>query len=140
MKAIYVSRPQIDETLMTPPAQGKRGVEPFLAFAKTHNLPFQILEDTNVSDNNVEIHHKEDDLWQCLEGEAIFLCDGKMGDTWLSKHKDGTENSDEVRSKTIVGGVTYVLKPGDWLWIPAGVPHQHSAQGTARLVIVKIPR
>jgi len=63
-----------------------------------------------------------------------------MGDTWLSKRKDGSENPDEVRSKTISGGTTYVLKPGDWLWIPAGVPHQHSAQGTARLVIVKIPR
>ena len=32
-----------------------------------------------------------------------------------------------------------ILKQGDWLWIPAGEPHQHSATGTARLVIIKIP-
>ena len=139
MKATYVPKQQLDETLRAPALQGKHNLEPFLSFAKEHSLPFNILEDNNVT-NDAEIHKIEDDLWLCLEGEVTFTCDGKMENTWFGKNKDGSENQNEIKAKTLLGGTEYLLKPGDWLWIPAGVPHQHSTTGVARLIIIKIPK
>ena len=138
-RAVFVPKTQLDETLKTPAIQGKHGIEPLLSFAKKNRLPFHVLEDSEVV-NDAEIHKTEGDLWMCLEGEATFVCDGELKDTWLGKRADGTENPNELKAKALAGGVEYVLKPGDWLWIPAGVAHQHSAAGTARLIIIKIPR
>ncbi len=75
-------------------------------------FPVGILEDTDVSDNLAEVHAKEADLWLGLEGEIEFIVDGKK----------------------------IIVRKGDWLYIPAGVPHQHNKPaGTARLAIIKIP-
>lgn len=138
-KSVYISKHQIDETLTVTPVVGKKNLEPFLAFAKAAGLPFSILEDHQVIDNNAEVHLDEADLWLCLQGEVQFICDGQLVDPWFSKKADGSENTRELRAKTISGGATHTLKPGDWLWIPAGVPHQHNAASTARLIIIKIP-
>ena len=119
---------------------GKKNLEPFIAFAKAKNLPFNILEDHRVTTNNAEVHLDEADLWLCLEGEVTFVCDGELVEPCFSKKADGTPNERELKSKAINGGTTHVLKSGDWLWIPAGVPHQHSAADIARLIIIKIPK
>jgi mannose-6-phosphate isomerase-like protein (cupin superfamily) len=100
-------------------------------------LPFAILEDSAVT-NDPEIHMKEGDLWQCLEGEVKFVCGGELERMFEKQNSDGSNNPDELSGTSIIGGVEYVLHPGDWLWIPPGVPHQHSAEGTARLFIQKI--
>jgi mannose-6-phosphate isomerase-like protein (cupin superfamily) len=139
MKAVYVPKEKLDETLRAPALAGKHNLEPFLSFAKEHSLPFNILEDSNVT-NDAEIHVKDGDLWQCLEGEVTFVCGGELSETWFGKRADGTENQNEIKAKTLTGGTEYILKPGDWLWIPAGEPHQHSTKGVARLIIIKIPR
>src|SRR3989344_2350716 len=138
MKWVYISKKQVDETLAVEPTIGKKNLEPFLAFAKANNLPFSILEDHQVMTNNAEVHLDEADLWLCLEGEATFVCDGELVEPWFNKSADGVENKRELRAKTIKSGTTYKLKPSDWLWIPVGVSHQHSAATTARLVIIKI--
>ncbi|HEY4519573.1 MAG TPA: hypothetical protein VJH33_00850 [Candidatus Paceibacterota bacterium] len=135
--ALYIRKETVDKALATPPVQGKRNLEPFTSLAKQTGLPLQFLEDTAVS-NNAEIHVTEDDLWMCVEGEVTFLCGGTMKDPWFHKRKDGTENKNEIRSNMLENATTYMLNAGDWLWIPAGVPHQHSAKGTARLAIIKI--
>jgi uncharacterized RmlC-like cupin family protein len=46
----------------------------------------------------------------------------------------------EWKAKEIKGGTEVVMKPGDWLWIPAGEPHQHKTSTKARLVIIKVPK
>ena len=100
-------------------------------------LPFSILEDTAVV-NEPEIHVKEGDLWLCLEGEVKFVYGGELEGRYEKKHPDGSNNPDELGGTSIVGSTEHVLHPGDWLWIPAGVPHQHRAEGVARMVIIKM--
>lgn len=139
-KTVFVSKDQFAETLATVPAPGKKLLEPFKAFAAATGLPFNILEDCQVLENDAEVHRHEADLWLCLEGEVTFICDGEMVEPWHGKLPDGTTNPNELKAKSIRGGVTHILKPGDWLWIPAGVPHQHNCSDTARLVIIKIPQ
>ena len=138
-KAFYLPETQVKKTLAASPTIGKKLLEPLKEIAKNNNLPFNILEDHQLTANDAEVHQREADLWLCLEGEVVFVCDGEMVEPWYKKLADGSEDRREVKAKSIRGGTTYVLKPGDWLWIPTGVPHQHTCAGTARLVIIKIP-
>lgn len=139
VKAVYISKDKVGESLAVTPTKGKHNIEPFKTFAKEHGLPFSLLEDVEVNDNEAEVHMHEGDLWLSLQGECTFVCDGELVEKHVKVNKDGSENSNEWRGSAIAGGATYTLRPGDWLWIPAGVPHQHSAVGTARLAVIKIP-
>lgn len=138
-QALHVPKSTIDQTLATAATQGKRLLEPLKALAAANGMPLNILEDMAVH-NEAEIHHHEADLWLCLEGSVRFICGGEMVDPWNKKLADGTEDPREVKAKEIRGGTESVLAPGDWLWIPAGVPHQHICEGTARLAIIKVPK
>ncbi|MFA5798505.1 MAG: hypothetical protein WC892_02935 [Patescibacteria group bacterium] len=133
-----ITKALLDQTLATPSTQGKRMLEPLKAFSAENKIPLNILEDREVA-NEAEVHMHEADLWYCLEGEVRFTYGGELVDPWTKKLADGTEDPRELKAKEIKGGSQTVLRPGDWLWIPAGQPHQHSAEGIARLVIIKVP-
>lgn len=135
---VFIPKPKIDETLSQSPARGKRLLEPLKALAAEAKLPLNILEDKEVS-NEAEVHRHEGDLWQCLEGEVTFVYGGEMVNPWAKQLPDGGTDDREIKAKEIAHGTEAVLKPGDWLWIPAGQPHLHKTEGTARLAIIKIP-
>jgi mannose-6-phosphate isomerase-like protein (cupin superfamily) len=139
LKTIHIPKDKIDKTLKVLPVYGKKLLEPFKSFAKANNLPFHILEDHNLLTNEAEIHKQDSDLWFCLEGEVVFVCGGELINPELKLKPDGVLNELEIKGAGIKDGVTFVLKPGDWLWIPPGEPHQHTCKGTVRLVIIKIP-
>ena len=129
-KCVLVRKEEIDKTLATAPTQGKKLLEPLKSLAGGNKLPFNILEDKEVLNNEAEVHKHEGDLWLCFEGEVKFIYGGEMVDPWVKKNTDGTENPNEIKAKEIKNGTETVLKTGDWLWIPAGQPHQHNCSGT----------
>src|SRR3989338_8683450 len=131
--AIFVEKNIFDKTLQNPPKVGKNLLDPLKSFFEDTGFPVRILEDSEVI-NDAEIHEHEGDLWQCLEGEATFVCGGK-----LNGLRQSEKNPSEWKGSGIEGGEEYFLKPGDWLWIPPGEPHLHKAEGTARLLVIKIP-
>lgn len=130
--AVILRKEEVDKTLATKPTSGKKLLEPLKSFSATNGFPVKILEDMEVI-NEAEVHENEGDLWQCLEGEVTFICGGELVDKQLVK-------GGEWKAREIKGGTEIVLKPGDWLWIPAGEPHQHNCpDGVARMVIIKVP-
>ncbi len=135
---VLVRKGEIDATLAAPPTPGKRLLEPLKSRAASERLPLNILEDKEVS-NEAEVHRHEGDLWQCLEGEVTFVYGGQMLNPWAKPLPDGGVDDREIKAKEISGGTEVILKPGDWLWSPAGQPHLHRTEGTARLAIIKIP-
>ncbi len=138
-KCVLVRKEEVAETLASIPKQGKKSLEPLKSLALANKLPFNILEDHQILENDAEAHTHECDLWICLEGEPTFIYGGEMVNPWYGKLPDGSENQREIKAKEIRNGTKVVLKPGDWLWIPAGQPHQHNCAGTTRLAIIKIP-
>ncbi|MFH1575609.1 MAG: NAD(P)-dependent oxidoreductase [Candidatus Nealsonbacteria bacterium] len=126
-----ISKKLIDESLASKPIQGTKQLEPLKSLIGKKRLPIILVEDKEVV-NDAEIHKETGDFFDCLEGEAVFICGGELVSPW-------TLNENELRSKTIKGGEQILLKPGDSLWIPAGCAHQHSCRGVARLRVVKIP-
>ena len=133
-----VRKSDIDATLASAPSQGKRLLEPLKAMAAELKLPLNVLEDKEVS-NEAEVHRHEGDLWQCLEGEVTFVYGGEMVEPWAKKLPDGGMDDREIKANEIRNGVEVTLQLGDWLWIPAGQPHSHRTDKTARLAIIKIP-
>lgn len=134
---VHIAKSTIDETLASAPLDGKRLLDPLKTFSKEHGSPVNILEDKDVA-NDAEVHMHEADLWFCLEGQVTFEIEGTLHEPVAKVLPDGTLDEREWKSKTIDGGRTVVLNPGDWLWIPAGQPHQHRCVGVARLVIIKV--
>ncbi len=132
-----VRKEEIDAALASAATPGKRLLEPLKARALAEKLPINILEDKEVS-NEAEVHRHEGDLWQCLEGAVTFVYGGELVEPWAKQLPDGGTDDREIKAKEIANGTEAVLKSGDWLWIPAGQPHSHRTDSTARLVIIKI--
>src|SRR3989344_3325930 len=101
---VVIGKNEIAEALKVPSQKGKRLIEPFKTYALENNLPFKILEDCEVLDNEAEVHKEEVDLWLCLEGEARFIYGGEMLDPRPHKNKDGEINEKEWKAKEISGG------------------------------------
>jgi mannose-6-phosphate isomerase-like protein (cupin superfamily) len=135
-----VRKEEIDDVLLAKQKEGKTVLEPFRTYARERGLPFVILEDSRALSNEAEVHKTNGDLWHCLEGQAEFVYGGQMVNPWIKTRKDGTRDENELLAKEISGGATVTIKQGDWLWIPAGVAHQHRAEGVARFVVIKVPR
>lgn len=134
-----IRKEEIDNSLSSPATPGKKLLEPMKSLALANKLPFNILEDHEVLNNEAEVHKHESDLWLCIEGEPTFVYGGELENGWPKKNADGTIDDREWKAKSIRGGTEVVLRPGDWLWIPAGQAHQHQCAKTARLAIIKIP-
>jgi len=63
-----------------------------------------------------EVHDKETDTFYVLDGEATFITGGKMIGGKVTA-------PNQLRGTTIEGGETHHLKKGDFISVPAGVPH-----------------
>jgi len=126
---------EIQEILKKPPTKGKKHLEPLKSRFIAGEIPFGIMEDSEIAETESEIHKHEGDLWFCLEGEPEFICGGEL---ISQRARDGSDGK-ELYGTGIEGGEKIVLSAGDWLWIPAGVPHLHRSSKTARLVIIKVP-
>lgn len=138
--AFIIKKEEIEHILSsTAPIRGKHILEPLKTLALEQDLPFKILEDHEAV-NEAEIHRTVGDLWYCLQGEVTFIYGGELMEPKIKVRRDGTTDENELLAEEISGGANVILKPGDWLWIPAGVAHQHSCVGTARLMIIKIPK
>ena len=139
LPCVLVRKEEINAVCAVAPKDGKTVLEPFRSFAREHGLPFVILEDSRALANDAEAHRTNGDLWFCLEGEAEFTYGGKMVDPRVKERKDGTRDENELLAHEITSGTEVLMKQGDWLWIPAGVPHQHRAKGVVRFAVIKIP-
>lgn len=138
-KKSFVLRKEDISTILTKEAiSGKHMLEPLASTAIAHGMPMNIIELTSHT-NKVEVHKYLSDLWFCLDGEVTFMCGGVMQDAYTRVRSDGSLDETEVRAQGLEGAKEITIKQGDWLWIPAGEPHQHITQGTARLMIIKIP-
>lgn len=138
-KTILVSSDIIKKTLHSSKTPGKKLLNPLFTFSSKNNLPLNILESKGVLENDAEAHEYEGDLWHCLEGTIEFVCGGELVKPVLAKDANGKNITGELKSKVIRRGKKFILKRGDWLWIPPGEPHKHITKTAARLFIIKIP-
>jgi uncharacterized protein GlcG (DUF336 family) len=65
----------------------------------------------------VEYHERVTDVMRVVQGSATVVTGGEMVDAHVTG--DG-----ELRARAVEGGTSHVLREGDVLAIPSGVPHQ----------------
>lgn len=135
---VVISADDITSLLKQESKEGKRELEPLKSFSKMTKVPLNILEDTRVV-SEFEVHTQVGDLWHCIDGEVTFTLGGELIDPQIKIGKDGISDEREIRATSVRGGVENVLRAGDWLWVPPGVPHGHHTDRTGRLYIIKIP-
>lgn len=136
--SFVLKKEEIDAMLASEAIAGKTMLDPLAQIAAKRELPFNIIQLNNHT-NKVEVHRYLNDLWYCLEGQVKFFVGGTMIESHTRVTPDGTLDETELRAKGLEGAKELIIKSGDWLWIPAMLPHQHITQGTARLMIIKIP-
>jgi len=85
------------------------------SFLKERGIPANVLEGMDVHDNVVEVHRHMADFWIGLKGEATFIVDGELVESFVKDKGEGTINDLEICAKSIRGGETVVVGPGDWL-------------------------
>ena len=66
-----------------------------------------------------EAHEKITDLYVILDGAGSLVLGGQMQERIALEGRDG-----ESRAPRLVGGEPHSVKKGDWINIPAGIPHQ----------------
>ena len=64
------------------------------------------------------LHGKKSDFMVIQDGEGTFVSGGE-----LVNAKAGGEDPGDFSGDSIRGGVSRVLKPGDVVFVPAGLPH-----------------
>lgn len=79
-----------------------------------------------------EVHKKHVDVWRIVKGEGKFILGGS-----LVNPEQVAEN--ELVGDSIKGGKKVVVKEGDLVDIPPGIPHQIDARGKRlEMTILKI--
>jgi len=63
-------------------------------------------------------HAKKSDFMVIQDGEGTFVSGGE-----LVNGKAGGEDQGDMRGESAKGGVTKVLKVGDVMFVPSGIPH-----------------
>ena len=63
-----------------------------------------------------EVHEKQADVWYVIDGGCEFVTGGTVVG-------GGPESAGEIRGKSISGGEEHHLAKGDFIHVPAGVPH-----------------
>src|SRR5215510_5956471 len=61
------------------------------------------------------VHDKDAELFYMIEGTATLVTGGKL--------VDGTKDGDNWRGKAVEGGKAQKMSKGDFMIVPAGVPH-----------------
>lgn len=64
-----------------------------------------------------ELHQTKNDIFYIVRGTATLITGGAIPNS-------KTTQPHEIRGPAVVGGQKHKLGPGDFLTIPAGVPHQ----------------
>ncbi|MDP3770292.1 MAG: cupin domain-containing protein [bacterium] len=137
--SFLLHKEDVEAILSSQPTLGKNICEPLKSIAQAQSLPFNVIELTEHT-NKVEVHTYQNDLWFCLEGEVRFFCGGTMQEPHTRVRSDGTLDETEMRATSLEGAEEIMVNKGDWFWIPAGMPHQHVTEKTARLMIIKIAK
>jgi len=81
---------------------------------KTYNMEVRRL----VGPQSILQHAKKNDFMVIQDGEGTFMTGGE-----LVNGKAGGEDAGDLRGEAIKGGSSRVLKPGDVVFVPSGLPH-----------------
>ncbi len=120
----------------TPPATVFHAKDVLAEFAKDGHLietaAYKVNTSRRTEPGLAEVHARETDVFYVVEGSATLVLGGTVVEPQAGS------SADEVRGKSIAGGETHQLQPGDVVVIPPGTPHQFThVKGPLHYFVVK---
>lgn len=113
--------------LLNKPANGPNPISSFVSDHENYYIEYV----TRVAPGEIEIHPHWADYMSIQSGEATLTTGGTV-----TGNRD--TGAGEMRGGTQVGGSTITLKPGDYVAVPAGLPHLMVPKGKVTYLIFKV--
>ena len=130
-KGMYMSAADVNKAVAS--AAAKQGTNPNAGTRVFQLAPFTVnIEHRIAVPQGAAIHDKDAELFYVIDGAATIVTGGKL--------VDPTRNGDNVNGKSIEGGTAQVIGKGDFVLVPAGVPHWFSTvQGSLTQMALHLP-
>lgn len=122
----YLSAAEI-AALMNKPANGPNPIASFVSDHENYYIEYV----TRLNPGEVEVHPHWADYMSVQSGEATLTTGGSV-----TGNRDTGQG--EMRGGTLAGGSTITLKPGDFVAVPAGLPHLMNPKGKVTYLIFKV--
>ena len=130
----YLNAAELRRIIKSAPEE-KAGHPGLYSLKLSENTDYPVIGIRRTVAASSEVHTNFTDIWFVLEGTGTLVTGGTM--------VEGVENPvGEIRGKSIKGGNVRRVRGGDFLVMPAGVPHWISEiQGKELLyIVVKMPQ
>jgi mannose-6-phosphate isomerase-like protein (cupin superfamily) len=122
----YVSAADVAK-MLNKPADGANPIASFISDHENYYIEFV----TRLNPGEVEIHPHWADYMSVQSGEATLTTGGAV-----TGNRD--TGAGEMRGGTLAGGSTVTLKAGDFVAVPAGLPHLMNPKGKITYLIFKV--
>lgn len=130
-KGMYMSAADVNAAVAA--AAAKQGTNANAGTRVFQLAPFNVnIEHRIAVPQSAAIHDKDAELFYVIDGAATIVTGGKL--------VDATRSGDNVSGKSIEGGTAQVMGKGDFVLVPAGVPHWFgNVQGSLTQMALHLP-
>jgi len=93
--------------------------------------PYSVNMEHRLMSQAAAIHETEAEFFYVIDGAGTVLTGGKL----VGEQRTNAEN---LTGTGIEGGVSKKVSKGDWIMVPAGIPHQYPAVESGGLTLMSI--
>jgi mannose-6-phosphate isomerase-like protein (cupin superfamily) len=93
--------------------------------------PYNVNMEHRIMGQAASVHETEAELFYVLDGAGTLVTGGKLKD-------EKRTNAENLTGSGIEGGVSKKVSKGDWIMIPAGVPHQYPSVDAGGLTLMSL--
>ena len=97
--------------------------------------PYNVNMEHRIMSQAAAVHETEAEMFYVIEGAGTLTTGGKL-------KEERRTNAENLSGTGIEGGVSKRVAKGDWILVPAGVPHQYPAveAGGLTLMALHLPK
>jgi len=93
--------------------------------------PYGVNMEHRIMGQAASVHETEAELFYVVDGAGTLLTGGKL-------KEEKRTNAENLSGSGIEGGVSKKVSKGDWIMVPAGVPHQYPSVDAGGLTLMSL--
>jgi mannose-6-phosphate isomerase-like protein (cupin superfamily) len=93
--------------------------------------PYNVNMEHRIMSQAASVHETEAELFYVIDGAGTIVTGGKL-------KEEKRTNAENLSGSGIEGGVSKRVAKGDWILVPAGVPHQYPAVEAGGLTLMSL--
>jgi len=93
--------------------------------------PYNVNMEHRIMGQAASVHETEAELFYVLDGAGTLVTGGKL-------KEEKRTNAENLTGSGIEGGASKRVSKGDWIMVPAGVPHQYPSVDAGGLTLMSL--